>query len=132
MATIFTKIIKGEIPSYRIAENDAFFAFLDINPNAIGHTLVVPKREVDRIFDLEEQEYLDLMAFSRRLAIAMERVIPCDRVGISVIGLEVPHCHVHLIPLQDMSSANFANSLNLSPQEFESTAEKIRYSFDNS
>jgi histidine triad (HIT) family protein len=132
MATIFTKIIKGEIPSYRIAENDAFFAFLDINPNAIGHTLVVPKREVDRIFDLEEQEYLDLMAFSRRLAIAMERVIPCDRVGISVIGLEVPHCHVHLIPLQDMSSANFANSLNLSPQEFESTAEKIRYSFENS
>jgi histidine triad (HIT) family protein len=132
MATIFTKIIKGEIPSYRIAENDAFFAFLDINPNAIGHTLVVPKREVDRIFDLEEQEYLDLMAFSRRLAMAMERVIPCDRVGISVIGLEVPHCHVHLIPLQDMSSANFANSLNLSPQEFESTAEKIRYSFDNS
>jgi histidine triad (HIT) family protein len=132
MATIFTKILKGEIPSYRIAENDAFFAFLDINPNAIGHTLVVPKREVDRIFDLEEQEYLDLMAFSRRLAIAMERVIPCDRVGISVIGLEVPHCHVHLIPLQDMSSANFANSLNLSPQEFESTAEKIRYSFDNS
>jgi histidine triad (HIT) family protein len=132
MATIFTKIIKGEIPSYRIAENDAFFAFLDINPNAIGHTLVVPKREVDRIFDLEEQEYLDLMAFSRRLAMAMERVIPCDRVGISVIGLEVPHCHVHLIPLQDMSSANFANSLNLSPQEFESTAEKIRYSFENS
>jgi histidine triad (HIT) family protein len=132
MATIFTKILKGEIPSYRIAENDAFFAFLDINPNAIGHTLVVPKREVDRIFDLEEQEYLDLMAFSRRLAMAMERVIPCDRVGISVIGLEVPHCHVHLIPLQDMSSANFANSLNLSPQEFESTAEKIRYSFENS
>ena len=132
MATIFTKIIKGEIPSYRIAENDAFFAFLDINPNAIGHTLVVPKREVDRIFDLEEQEYLDLMAFSRRLAMAMELVIPCDRVGISVIGLEVPHCHVHLIPLQDMSSANFANSLNLSPQEFESTAEKIRYSFENS
>jgi histidine triad (HIT) family protein len=109
-----------------------FSLFLDINPNAIGHTLVVPKREVDRIFDLEEQEYLDLMAFSRRLAIAMERVIPCDRVGISVIGLEVPHCHVHLIPLQDMSSANFANSLNLSPQEFESTAEKIRYSFENS
>ncbi len=132
MATIFTKIIKGEIPSYCVAENDAFFAFLDINPNSIGHTLVVPKREVDRIFDLEEEEYLDLMAFSRKLAIAIERVIPCNRVGLSVIGLEVPHCHVHLIPLENMGSVNFGNSVEMSPQEFQSTADKIRNSFENS
>ncbi|MDA8595894.1 HIT family protein [Flavobacteriaceae bacterium] len=125
MATVFTKIIQGEIPSYKVAEDDKHFAFLDINPNSPGHTLVVPKQEVDRIFDLSETDYIDLMAFSRKLGKAIEAVIPCQRVGISVIGLEVPHCHVHLIPLADMSSANFQNKVKLSPEEFERIALKI-------
>lgn len=125
MASVFTKIIQGEIPSYKVAEDDKHFAFLDINPNSPGHTLVVPKQEVDRIFDLSETDYIDLMAFSRKVGKAIEAVIPCQRVGISVIGLEVPHCHVHLIPLADMSSANFQNKVKLSPEEFERIALKI-------
>jgi len=98
MATVFTKIIEGEIPSYKVAETDSFFAFLDINPNTKGHTLCIPKKEVNKIFDLDEETYLGLMAFSRRVAIAIEKSIACERVGMSVIGLEVPHVHVHLIP----------------------------------
>ena len=97
MESIFTKIINGDIPSYKIAEDDNFFAFLDINPNAKGHTLCVPKNEVDKIMDMEEAEYLGLMAFSRRVGKAIEEAIDCKRVGITVIGLEVPHVHVHLI-----------------------------------
>ncbi|MGB0777076.1 MAG: HIT family protein [Flavobacteriaceae bacterium] len=125
MASVFTKIIQGEIPSYKVAEDEKHFAFLDINPNSPGHTLVVPKQEVDRIFDLSETDYLNLMAFSRKVGKAIEAVIPCQRVGISVIGLEVPHCHVHLIPLADMSSANFRKKVKLSPEEFERIALKI-------
>lgn len=126
MPTIFTRIINGEIPSYKIAENDKFYAFLDINPNAKGHTLVVPKQEVDKIFDLDENTYMGLMEFSRKIALAIEKVIPCNRVGIAVIGLEVPHVHVHLIPLNSMKNATFAYKENLSQEEFESIAAQIR------
>lgn len=126
MASIFTKIINGDIPSYKIAEDDNFFAFLDINPNAAGHTLCVPKNEVDKIMDMEEAEYLGLMAFSRKVGKAIEAAIDCQRVGITVIGLEVPHVHVHLIPLSKMADATFMNKMKLSPEEFEDIARKIR------
>jgi len=124
--SIFTKIIKGDIPSYKIAEDDNFFAFLDINPNAKGHTLCVPKNEVDKIMDMEEAEYLGLMAFSRSVGKAIEAAIDCKRVGITVIGLEVPHVHVHLIPLNKMADATFMNKMELSPEEFEDIALRIR------
>lgn len=126
MASIFTKIIQGEIPCYKVGEDESHFAFLDINPNSIGHTLVVPKKEVDRIWDLSEEQYMELMRFSRKVATAIESEISCDRVGMSVIGLEVPHCHVHLIPLNDMGDASFKNSLKLHPEEFQKIADKIR------
>lgn len=125
MSSIFTKIINGEIPSYKIAENDNFYAFLDINPNAKGHTLVVPKREVDKLFDLDEKTYEGLMAFSRKIALAIEKAIPCNRVGVSVIGLEVPHVHVHLIPLNSMQDIDFKHKVNLSKEEFEKIANSI-------
>ena len=126
MASIFTKIISGEIPSYKIAENEDFYAFLDINPNAPGHTLCVPKKEVDKIMDLDEETYLGLMAFARKVGLALEAAVPCERVGISVIGLEVPHVHVHLIPLRSMSDATFANKAAMGPEEFQEIAVKIR------
>ena len=126
MASIFTKIINGDIPSYKIAEDDNYFAFLDINPNAAGHTLCVPKNEVDKIMDMEEAEYLGLMAFSRKVGKAIEAAIDCQRVGIKVIGLEVPHVHVHLIPLSKMADATFMNKMKFSPEEFEDIARKIR------
>ena len=126
MSSIFTKIIKGEIPSYKIAEDDHYFAFLDINPNSKGHTLCVPKKEVDRIFDLDEETYMGLMAFSRKIALAIEAAIDCNRVGMTVIGLEVPHVHVHLIPLHSMANATFQHKETLSREEFESVAEAIR------
>ncbi len=126
MATIFTKIIQGEIPCYKIAEDEAFFAFLDINPNTAGHTLCIPKREVDRLLDLDEHTYSGLMAFSRKVGKAIEEAIPCKRVGMSVIGLEVPHVHVHLIPLNDMADATFQQKKAFSPAEFETIAEQIR------
>lgn len=129
MASIFTKIIHGDIPSYKVAEDEKFFAFLDINPNAKGHTLVVPKKEIDKIFDLDEDTYSDLMLFSRRVALAIEKSIPCNRVGISVIGLEVPHVHVHLIPLNKMEEATFTSKVTLAPEEFETIAEKISSNF---
>ena len=125
MATIFTKIISGEIPSYKVAENDDFFAFLDINPNAKGHTLVVPKKEVNRLFDLDEETYIKLMEFSRKVAIALEKVVPCERIGMSVIGLEVPHVHVHLIPLNKMEDIQFKKKVSLSKEEFEEVAKSI-------
>lgn len=108
MASIFTRIINGEIPSYKVAENDKFIAFLDINPLAKGHTLVVPKVEVDYIFDLPEQELSEILLFSREVARRIEKVVPCERIGISVIGLEVPHTHVHLIPINTVGDMNFA------------------------
>jgi histidine triad (HIT) family protein len=125
MASIFTKIIKGDIPSYKVAETEDFFAFLDINPNSVGHTLCIPKKEVDKIFDLDEATYLGLMAFSRKVALAIEEVIPCERVGLTVIGLEVPHVHVHLIPLHSMEDARFTNKQKMTPQGFEETAKAI-------
>jgi histidine triad (HIT) family protein len=123
--TLFTKIISGEIPSYKVAENDNFFAFLDINPNAKGHTLVVPKKEVNKLFDLDESTYNELMSFSRKIALAMKKVISCERIGMSVIGLEVPHVHVHLIPLQKMEDIQFIKKVALEPKEFEAIAKAI-------
>jgi histidine triad (HIT) family protein len=125
MATIFTKIISGEIPSYKVAETEDFFAFLDINPNSKGHTLCIPKKEVNKIFDLDEELYVGLMQFSRKVAIALEKAVPCERIGMSVIGLEVPHAHVHLIPLHTMDDARFSNKQKLEPEEFKAIAEKI-------
>ena len=129
MASIFTKIINGEIPSYKVAETDKFYAFLDINPNAKGHTLCVPKQEVDKIFDLPEQDYLELMKFSRDVALAIEKVVPCLRVGVAVVGLEVPHVHVHLIPLQGVDDITFKSKVTLSQQEFVETAQLIHNAF---
>lgn len=129
MSSIFTKIIKGEIPSYKVAENADYFAFLDISPNAKGHTLVVPKKEDDRLFDLNEDEYLKLMRFSYKVAKAIERAVPCDRVGMTVIGLEVPHVHVHLIPLHTMADANFSKKEELSPEMFKEIASEISRNF---
>ncbi len=126
MATIFTKIINGEIPCYKIVEDDNFFAFLDINPNAKGHTLCVPKKEVNKILDMEEDLYLSLMKFSRKVGVALEKTIPCDRVGIAVIGLEVPHVHVHLIPINEMKDMTFKHKVSLSPKEFIDLAEAIK------
>lgn len=126
MASLFTKIINGEIPCYKIAETDDYFAFLDINPNAKGHTLCIPKQEVDKIFDLDEVSYHGLMEFSRQIALAIEKAVPCKRVGLTVIGLEVPHAHVHLIPLNSMDDARFTSKVTLNEQDFEAVAEAIR------
>ncbi len=126
MASIFTKIINGEIPCYKIAEDANFFAFLDINPNAKGHTLCIPKKEVDKITDLDETTYNGLMTFSRKIAIALEKAIDCKRVGMTVIGLEVPHVHVHLIPLNMMNDATFQKKEAFSKEEFESIATTIK------
>lgn len=125
MPSIFTKIIKRQIPGHIIAEDDKHIAILDINPNVKGHTLCIPKREVNKIFDLEEQEYVDLMLFSRKVAKALENVVPCKRIGVSVIGLEVPHVHVHLIPLSDMEDARFIKKVSLSEEEFVGLKDKI-------
>tara|TARA_Y100000034_G_C6693121_1_gene305279 strand:- start:176 stop:565 length:390 start_codon:yes stop_codon:yes gene_type:complete len=125
MASLFTKIVQGEIPAYKIAEDSQFLAFLDIRPNCKGHTLCIPKREVDYIFDMEEQMYMELMRFSRKVALALEKTVPCKRVGVAVVGLEVPHTHVHLIPLNDMSDMNFANHFEMSDDEFKELAESI-------
>ncbi len=126
MASIFTKIINGEIPSYKIAEDENFFAFLDINPNSKGHTLCIPKKEVDKVFDLDEETYNGLMSFSRKVAIALEKAINCKRVGVAVIGLEVPHVHVHLIPSNDMKEMTFKHKVSLEEDEFKAIAERIR------
>ncbi|MGJ8659277.1 HIT family protein [Cellulophaga fucicola] len=125
MASVFTKIINGEIPCYKVAEDANYFAFLDISPNAKGHTLCVPKKEVDKILDLDEETYMGLMAFSRKVGKAIEEVVPCNRVGISVIGLEVPHVHVHLIPLNSMADASFKKKEELTTEEFKSIAAAI-------
>lgn len=126
MSSIFTKIIQGDIPCYKIAEDEHFFAFLDINPNARGHTLCIPKKEVDKIMDLDEETYMGLMAFCRKVGKAIEAAVPCERVGMSVIGLEVPHVHVHLIPLTSMKNATFQHKVELTQPEFEATAAAIR------
>jgi histidine triad (HIT) family protein len=126
MASIFTKIINGEIPCYKIAETEDFFAFLDINPNAKGHTLCIPKQEVDKLFDLDEVTYHGLLEFSRQIALAIEKAVPCKRVGMTVIGLEVPHAHVHLIPLNTMEDARFLSKEKLTDQDFKELASAIR------
>ena len=127
MASIFTKIINGEIPCYKIAEDEHFFAFLDISPLAKGHTLVVPKKEVDYIFDLEDERLSAMMVFSKKVARAIERSVPCTRMGIAVIGLEVPHCHIHLCPISGLGDLDFKKEkLKLSAEEFIEIAQKIR------
>ena len=125
MSSIFRKIVNGEIPAYKIAEDDNFLAFLDVNPNAKGHTLCIPKQEIDKIFDIEDELYLGLMKFSKKIAIALEKTVPCKRVGMAVVGLEVPHAHVHLIPLNEMDEMRFLNKVSLSKDEFEALAKSI-------
>ncbi len=126
MATIFTKIINGEIPCYKIAEDDRYFAFLDINPLRAGHTLVVPKEETDYLFDLEDDQLAGLILFSKKVAEAIRTAIPCNRIGVAVLGLEVPHAHIHLVPMDSMDDVNFKNpKLRFSPEEFRSIASKI-------
>ena len=131
MPTIFSKIIDGQIPWYKVAENDEFLAFLDINPNSIGHTLCIPKNEIDDILDLDELTFKNLMMFSRKVAKSIKKVIECKKVSISVIGLEVPHVHVHLIPINEMRDANFSNKVTLSDSDFIETAKQISTSFDS-
>ena len=125
MGTIFTKIINGDIPCYKVAEDENFLAFLDINPNSIGHTLCIPKKEVDKIFDLDDETYNGLMSFSRKVAKAIEKTIDCKRVGLTIIGLEVPHVHVHLIPLNTMEDARFTTKESLTSEKFIEIAEAI-------
>lgn len=130
MASIFTRIINGEIPCYKIAESDTCFAFLDINPLAQGHTLVVPKKEVDYIFDVDDDLYVELMQFAKKVASAIEKVVPCERIGVTVIGLEVPHAHVHLIPINAINDMNFAKpKVQLTQDEFTELAKQIAANF---
>ncbi len=129
MASIFTKIINGEIPCYKVAEDDHFFAFLDIDPNAKGHTLCVPKKEVDRLLDLDEETYLGLMQFARRVGLAIEKTVDCNRVGMSVIGLEVPHVHVHLIPINEMKDMTFKHKVSMTKEELIELSKKIQSNF---
>mgnify|MGYP000831166371 FL=1 len=131
MATIFSKIIAGEIPSYKVAEDDKFYAFLDINPLVKGHTLVVPKHEVDYIYDLSDEELAAMHVFAKHVALAIQKVFPCRKVGEAVIGLEVPHAHIHLIPMQKESDMLFSNpKLELTGEEFKSIAEAINKAWE--
>ena len=126
MASIFSNIVAGDIPCYKIAENDRFFAFLDINPLAEGHTLVIPKQETDYLFDLDDEQYKDLFVFAKKIAIAIKKTIPCKKVGIAVVGLEVAHAHIHLIPLNDVYDIDFKkDKLKLTPEEFGKIASGI-------
>ncbi|MFT4576398.1 MAG: histidine triad (HIT) family protein [Polaribacter sp.] len=130
MSSIFTKIINGEIPSYKIAEDENYYAFLDINPNTKGHTLVIPKIEVDKIFDLDAETYTGLMQFANRIAKALEKTVSCSRIGMTVVGLEVPHAHVHLIPINNVSDINFTNKkLKMQHEEFVLLAQEIVANF---
>jgi len=131
MATIFTKIINGEIPSYKIAENDKFFAFMDINPLAKGHTLVIPKQEVDNIIDLDDETHAQLWNFAKKIAKAVEEIVPCKKIGFTVIGLEVPHAHIHIIPINTIYDMDFKQpKLKLEQEEFIDLAAKISTAFD--
>ncbi len=130
METIFTKIIKGEIPCYKIAEDNRFFAFLDINPLAEGHTLVIPKKPIDYIFDLNDEDIADMMVFAKKVALAIKKIIPCQRIGVAVVGLEVPHAHIHLVPINDVYDIDFKKEkLKLSPQRFQEIASLISVEF---
>lgn len=126
MSSIFTKIINGEIPSYKVAEDENYIAILDVNPNAKGHTLCIPKQEINKIFDMDEAHYLGLMKFSRNVAKAIEKTIACKRIGVAVVGLEVPHVHVHLIPLNDMDDMRFQRKVSLTKEEFEELTKAIQ------
>ena len=126
MSSIFTKIVNGEIPAYKITEDENYLAFLDVNPNAKGHTLCIPKQEINKIFDMEEEHYLGLMQFARKVAKAVEKTVPCKRIGVAVVGLEVPHVHVHLIPLHDMDDMRFQRKVALPKEEFEDLAKAIQ------
>ena len=126
MSSIFTQIVKGEIPCYKIAETSKCLAFLDINPNSVGHTLCIPKNEVDLIFDLDSEDYIELMNFSKKIAVALKKSVDCERIGMAVVGLEVPHVHIHLIPINSMNDMNFSNSLDLKKQDFEDLSNKIK------
>ena len=131
MASVFLKIVRGEIPSYKIAENDEFYAFLDINPLAIGHTLVIPKVEIDYIFDIGDDLYMRFFQFSKIIAVAIEKVVTCKRMGIAVVGLEVPHAHIHLIPLNDIYDIDFSKpKLQLTSEEFVKLADEIKAAID--
>ena len=126
MATIFTKIIKGEIPCYKIAENEQFLAFLDINPLTKGHALVIPKVEIDYIFDLKDEMLTEMIVFAKKVALQVEKAIPCRRMGVAVIGLEVPHAHIHLVPLNQVEDINFSRpKLSFTQKEMEETLERI-------
>ena len=130
MASLFTKIINGEVPAHKIAENEDFLAFLDINPNAKGHALCIPKKEVKKLFDLEEETYLNLMKFSKKVAHALEKTIACKRIGMAVIGLEVPHVHVHLIPLNDMKEMTFQHKVKMDNIELAELAKAVANHFE--
>ena len=126
MATIFTKIINGEIPCYKVAEDENYFAFLDINPLKAGHTLVVPKKETDYIFDLGDDQLAGIVLFSKKVAAAIKAAYPCNRIGVAILGLEVPHAHIHLVPMDTMEDVNFKNpKLKFSPEEFKEIAARI-------
>ncbi len=130
MASIFSRIVSGEIPCHRIAENDEFLAFLDINPLAKGHTLVIPKDEIDYIFDIDDVTLAKMMLFAKKVGLALEKAVPCERIGISVIGLEVPHAHIHLIPINHIGDMNFSRpKLSFSQEELGKIAESIRHNF---
>lgn len=126
MPSIFSRIVAGEIPAHKIAENEDYLAFLDVMPTATGHTLVIPKMEVDYLFDLDDTLYLGLMAFAKTVAPAIEKAIPCQRIGVAVVGLEVPHAHIHLIPLNSMADMDFSHKLKPTPEELAQTAQEIR------
>lgn len=123
--SVFTKIVSGELPAYKVAEDEKHLAFLDINPNAKGHTLCIPKKETDKLFDLSQEEYIALMHFSRKVALGLEKAVPCKRIGMTVIGLEVPHVHVHLIPLQSMADTTFGKKEHFSSKEMQALAKNI-------
>jgi len=131
MASIFTKIINNQTPCYKVAEDENFIAFLDINPNARGHTLCIPKKEIDDYLDLDDETFKDLMYFSKKVAVAIKNVIKCKKVGLTLIGIEVPHVHVHLIPINDISAMQFINKVRLDKTEFEKIAEEIRDSYSS-
>lgn len=131
MASIFSKIVAGEIPSYKVAEDDRHYAFLDISPVAPGHTLVIPKKEVSYLFDLSDEEYVSLQLFAKKVALAMKKALPCERIGVTVIGLEVPHAHIHLVPINKESDMNFfKQKLSLAPEEMAEIADKIAKNID--
>jgi len=131
MASIFTKIINNQTPCYKVAEDENFIAFLDINPNARGHTLCIPKKEIDDYLNLDDETFKDLMYFSKKVAVAIKNVIKCKKVGLTLIGIEVPHVHVHLIPINDISAMQFINKVRLDKTEFEKIAEEIRDSYSS-